>query len=67
MRRRPFDSLRVRQALNFAIDRDRVVALEGGREIGQPSCQILPTGFPGHEPYCPYTANAAEGRGLVRT
>ena len=50
-------------AINFAIDRDRVVAREGGREVGQPSCQILPSGFPGYEPYCPYTAKSGGGRG----
>jgi peptide/nickel transport system substrate-binding protein len=55
----------VRRAVNFAIDRDRVVALEGGREVTQPSCQVLPTGFPGHEPYCPYTAQSQSGRGWV--
>jgi peptide/nickel transport system substrate-binding protein len=54
--RRPFDAVRVRRAVNLAIDRDRVVALSGGREAGQPTCQVLPLGFPGYDPYCPHTA-----------
>ena len=64
VQRRPFDDARrCGSAINFAIDRDKVVAREGGREVGQPSCQILPSGFPGYAPYCPYTAKPAEGRG----
>ena len=57
--RRPFDDLGVRQAVNLAIDRDRVVELSGGRESGQPTCQVLPVGFPGYAPYCPHTAPPA--------
>jgi ABC-type transport system substrate-binding protein/DNA-binding SARP family transcriptional activator len=59
--RRPFDDIRVRRAVNFAIDRTRVEALEGGTEVAQRTCQLVPTGFPGHEPYCPYTAGRAAG------
>ena len=54
--RRPFDAIRVRQAVNFAIDRARVVELAGGPEVGEPACQVVPTAFPGYAPYCPYTA-----------
>ncbi|WAJ28265.1 ABC transporter substrate-binding protein [Antarcticirhabdus aurantiaca] len=53
----PFDNPKVRQAVNFAIDRDAIVKLFGGANLAQPACQILPPGFPGYEPYCPYTAN----------
>ena len=53
----PFDNLKVRQALNFAIDRRATVLLYGGPRLASPTCQILPPGFPGYEPYCPYTKN----------
>jgi peptide/nickel transport system substrate-binding protein len=52
----PFDDVRVRQAVNLALDRRRIVALYGGPLAAQPTCQILPPGMPGYVPYCPYTA-----------
>jgi len=51
----PFNSLKARQAVNFAIDRNAAVKLFGGNALAQPACQVLPPGFPGYEPYCPYT------------
>ena len=63
VRRRPFDDIRVRRALNHATDRRRIVDLAGGREVAGPTCQIVPTGFPGYRPHCPYTAQPAPGRG----
>jgi ABC-type transport system substrate-binding protein/DNA-binding SARP family transcriptional activator len=63
VRRRPFDDIDVRRALNYAIDRERVVDLAGGRELASPTCQMVPTGFPGYDPDCPYTARPAPGRG----
>jgi YVTN family beta-propeller protein len=63
MQRRPFDDDRVRRALNFAVDRDRVVDLSGGPEVAQPTCQLLPPGFAGYAPYCPFTANPKAGQG----
>ena len=51
----PFDNIKVRQAVNFAIDRKALVNLFGGPVLATPVCQVLPPNFPGHEPYCPYT------------
>jgi peptide/nickel transport system substrate-binding protein len=51
----PFDDLRVRRALNYAIDRDRVARLFGGASLARPTCQILPPGLPGYRRYCSYT------------
>jgi YVTN family beta-propeller protein len=49
----PFDDLRVRRALNFAVDRKAVVDIFGG--TGSATCQVLPPNFAGYEPYCPFT------------
>ncbi|MGH3034386.1 MAG: ABC transporter substrate-binding protein, partial [Gaiellaceae bacterium] len=51
----PFDDLRVRQALNYAVDREKMVDVLGGTLVARATCQILPPAFPGYRPYCPYT------------
>jgi peptide/nickel transport system substrate-binding protein len=53
----PFDNPKVRQAVNFAVDRSALVKLFGGPNLASPACQVLPPKFPGHQPYCPYTLN----------
>ena len=71
----PFDDVRARRAVNYAVDRRRLIDLNG--EPGEPSCQILPPILPGYGPYCPYTRYAndagtwsapdlARGRALVK-
>jgi YVTN family beta-propeller protein len=62
----PFDSLKARQAVDYAIDRERLKALSLGQGIGEVSCQVLPPSFQGYQPYCPYTRNLARARALVR-
>jgi peptide/nickel transport system substrate-binding protein len=53
----PFTSLKARQAVNYAIDRNALIKIFGGPKLATPSCQVLPPGFPGNKPYCPYTKN----------
>jgi peptide/nickel transport system substrate-binding protein len=53
----PFNNLKARQAVNYAIDRRATVNIFGGPNLASPSCQVLPPGFPGHKDYCPYTRN----------
>ena len=53
----------MRRALNYALDRNRTVAIHGGSEAATPTCQVLPPQMPGCRPYCPYTRNArGDGR-----
>jgi ABC-type transport system substrate-binding protein len=58
----PFDDVRVREALNFAIDRAVVTHLYGGHLTATPTCQLLPPNVPGYRPYCPYTRAPGDGR-----
>ena len=57
----PFDKLGVRRALNYAVDRDRVAELAGGVNLAQPTCQLVPPGFPAYQPSCPYTTRPGPG------
>jgi peptide/nickel transport system substrate-binding protein len=51
----PFNNLKARQAVNWAVDRAAAVRLYGGSNLAQPVCTILPPGFPGHVDSCQYT------------
>jgi ABC-type transport system substrate-binding protein len=57
----PFNRLAARRALNYAINRNMVIALNGGPLAAQPTCQILPPTMPGYQPYCPYTLQPGPG------
>ncbi|HYB28103.1 MAG TPA: BTAD domain-containing putative transcriptional regulator [Solirubrobacteraceae bacterium] len=49
----PFNDVRVRQAINYAVGRGEIARLLG--QGTQPTCQLLPPGLPGYRRYCPYT------------
>jgi peptide/nickel transport system substrate-binding protein len=51
----PFNDVRVRRALNYAVDRSVIVRLSGGPVANAPLCQVIPPGLPGDRRYCPYT------------
>jgi YVTN family beta-propeller protein len=54
--RPPFNDRRARQALNYAVDRKKILQLTTkGVLLGRPTCQVLPPNFPGYRRYCPYT------------
>jgi peptide/nickel transport system substrate-binding protein len=57
---RPFDDLRVRRALNLALDRRRMIRSIGFGQF-EPACQLLPRNSPGYVPYCPYTIGPKDG------
>jgi YVTN family beta-propeller protein len=61
-RQPPFTNIKARQAVNYAIDCARMLQLlHLGPGQAAVTCQILPAGFPGYHPYCPYTAGAQDG------
>ena len=54
----PFNNLRARQAVSYAVDRNKSLDIYGGTDLAQPTCQVLPPSFSGYRPYCPYTVDA---------
>jgi peptide/nickel transport system substrate-binding protein len=52
---KPFNVPAAREAVNLAVDRDKLVQLFGGPQRAAPTCQVLPPEYPGYAPYCPWT------------
>ena len=60
-RQPPFTNIKARQAVNYAIDRARVIQLyHPAPGQATATCQMLPPDFPGHSGYCPYTTGAGD-------
>jgi ABC-type transport system substrate-binding protein len=63
-RRPPFSDRRVRQAVNYAINKDDLARLFNGRMT--PANGYLPPGMPGHDPHRkPYPHDPAKARALL--
>jgi peptide/nickel transport system substrate-binding protein len=59
----PFNDIRVRQAINYAIDPEALNRVFGGRL--HPTQQILPPGMPGYEEYKPYPHDMDKAKQLI--
>ncbi|HWI96053.1 MAG TPA: ABC transporter substrate-binding protein [Solirubrobacterales bacterium] len=62
-RRPPFDNLKVRQAVNYAVDRSALQRIYAGQMA--PSQQILPPGMPGYIKLNLYPHNMVEAKRLI--
>jgi peptide/nickel transport system substrate-binding protein len=60
----PFDKLAVRQAVNYAIDRDALVRLFGG--LANPTEQVLPPTYPQYKKISMYPHDVAKAKDLIK-
>lgn len=62
--KKPFDDVRVRQALNMAVNKERIVRIINGRAT--PASQVLPPGMPGYDKdYHGYPYDVAKAKQLL--
>jgi peptide/nickel transport system substrate-binding protein len=60
----PFDKVQVRQAVNYAIDRNALVRLYGG--LATPTENILPPTYPQYKKHSLYPLNVAKAKQLIQ-
>jgi peptide/nickel transport system substrate-binding protein len=60
----PFDKLQVRQAVNYAIDRNALVRLYGG--LATPTENVLPPTYPQYKKHTLYPHNVAKAKQLIQ-
>jgi peptide/nickel transport system substrate-binding protein len=60
----PFDNLKVRQAVNFAINREALIRIYGG--LGQPTENVLPPTYPQYQKLSMYPYNLAKAKQLIQ-
>ncbi|MDX6518707.1 MAG: peptide/nickel transport system substrate-binding protein [Gaiellaceae bacterium] len=63
-RQRPFDKVQVRQAVNYAIDRDALVRLYGG--LANPTENVLPPTYPQYKKISMYPHDVAKAKQLIK-
>ncbi len=62
-RNAPFDNLKVRQAVNYAINREALVRIYGG--LAQPTENVLPPTYPQYQKLNLYPYNLAKAKQLI--
>jgi peptide/nickel transport system substrate-binding protein len=60
----PFDNLKVRQAVNYAIDRTALVKIYGG--LGQPTENVLPPTYPQYKKHNLYPYDLKKAKQLIQ-
>jgi peptide/nickel transport system substrate-binding protein len=60
----PFDNLKVRQAVNYAINREALVRIHGG--LATPTQQVLPPTYPQYKKLDLYPYNLAKAKQLIK-
>jgi peptide/nickel transport system substrate-binding protein len=60
----PFDNLKVRQAVNYAINREALIRIYGG--LGQPTENVLPPTYPQYQKLSMYPYNLAKAKQLIQ-
>jgi peptide/nickel transport system substrate-binding protein len=63
-RLKPFDNVKVRQAINYAIDRDAIVRLYGG--LATPTENVLPPTYPQYKKLTMYPHDMAKAKALLK-
>jgi peptide/nickel transport system substrate-binding protein len=63
VRQPPFDNLKVRQAVEYAVNREALVRIYGG--LGQPSENVLPPTYPSYKKHNLYPYNLKKAKQLV--
>jgi peptide/nickel transport system substrate-binding protein len=63
VRQPPFDNLKVRQAVEYAVNREALVRIYGG--LGQPTENVLPPTYPSYKKHNLYPYNLKKAKQLV--